>query len=73
MAAPATSTSTNLVLDMLNSSFINTPLLQDQDINCSLSTGVQCPLPVEEAPLFCDPADKERIERDVETCKWFPS
>jgi hypothetical protein len=51
-------TSSNLMLDMLNHSMINMPILQDQGVE-EMTPDVGCPLPVDETHLFCDEAEKD--------------
>jgi hypothetical protein len=51
----ATQHEKNLLLDMLNTSFINTPLLQDQ---VGIDISKTCPLPVEDSVFLAEDAEE---------------
>jgi hypothetical protein len=70
-ATNATQQEKNLLLDMLNSSFMNAPLLQDQ---VGIDISPQCPLPVEDsAYLSEDPDEKARMKADIQEQRYFPT
>lgn len=61
--------SQNPFLDMLNASFINIPLLSDQD-----TIDLKCPLPVDEAILMTPQANQKKMQQEVFTPKrYFPT
>lgn len=55
---------------MLNASFVNIPLLSDQDRMIDL----KCPLPVDEALLMAPQANQKKLQQEVFTPKrYFPT
>lgn len=58
-------------MDMLNSSFINIPLLQDQ---VGIDVSRTCPLPVEDAVYLSeDPEEQARMKADIQEQRYFPT
>lgn len=67
----ATPQEKNLLLDMLNSSFINTPLLQDQ---VGIDISKTCPLPVEDSVFLTDDTDEQaQLRADFDEQRYFPT
>lgn len=58
-----------MALVMINASFINAPLLQDQQM-----IDVRVPLPVDDAILMCNNLDQKRqMQADQANYKLFPT
>lgn len=56
-------------LEMLNSSFINLPLMQDQDV-----IDIKCPLPVDDAIGLSDlPSEKKSMQEQEQVYRYFPT
>jgi hypothetical protein len=52
-----------MVLEMLNSSFLNIPLMQDQDFLCA-QFDIKCPLPM---------AEKNQKKQDQQRYRYYPT
>lgn len=71
LGANATTQEKNLLLSMLNSSFLNIPLLQDQ---VGIDVSRTCPLPVEDSLFLTDDAEEQaRIKKDIQEQRYFPT
>lgn len=56
---------------MLNSSFINLPLLQDQ---VGIDVSRTCPLPVEDSVYLSeDPEEQAKIKADIQEQRYYPT
>lgn len=71
LTANSTQQEKTLLLDMLNSSFVNMPLLQDQ---VGIDVSRTCPLPVEDAIHLSEDSDEqEKMKADLEDQRYFPT
>lgn len=53
-----------MVNEMLNSSFVNIPLMQDQDFLCA-QFDIKCPLPIDDSILLAETqAEKAQKKKD---------
>lgn len=65
----ASAQSQNLLLDMINNSFINMPLMQDQDV-----VNIRCPLAFDDAIRMTDNAvEQSRIMQELAQYRYFPT
>ena len=62
-----------MVLEMLNSSFLNIPLMQDQDFLCA-QFDIKCPLPIDDSILLAESmAEKNQKKQEQQTYRYYPT
>ena len=65
--------SQNMVLEMLNSSFQNIPLMQDQDFLCA-QFDIKCPLPIDDSILLAESmAEKNQKRKEQMKYRYYPT
>ena len=71
LGSNSTAAEKNLLMSMLNSSFHNIPLLQDQ---VGIDVSRTCPLPVEDSIYMTEDLEEQaRIKKDIQDQKAFPT
>lgn len=71
LTSDASQSEKKVLMDMLNSSFINLPLLQDQE---GIDISRTCPFPVQDAiNLAEDGEQKDKMKEEIEEQRYFPT